>query len=294
MPAIIALLLCGLLLGCGRSEERRLTLRLEQRYPLPAAIRIAGISSAQGRSTFAAWEGGRGKAYLLQDAGLSEIPLLDKPLAGIALNKVGDRLYLLYEDGTVQGLDRDFRQLMRRELAIQRTVAVTSTHDHWFVVTRGAKGRLMLSKHDLEGLEIKATALPTEPSREKLHLRADSEVVVVANALFPFGSIVLDSSLSLVGRLESVDEPFSRATPASDTLRSWVALPVVRIPGGYLQTLADPRSDNREFRWYADDGSVRKVRKLSASLGVIASQDQNVFAVRRTRLLELLRYKVEQ
>ena len=56
---------------------------------------------------------------------------------------------------------------------------------------------------------------------------------------------------------------------ADTTLVDWVGLPVVQLDSGFLQTLADPRSDHRWLLLYDRDGRVVSRTALQVAFGIL-------------------------
>lgn len=96
---------------------------------------------------------------------------------------------------------------------------------------------------------------------------------------------------------------FRNARPfASDTLlkadndsaraSTLVALSVLPLDDGFLQVLADPRSDLRVFVLYAQDGARTRVRSVSTAIGPLAADRtrRELLMLRRTDITEVVTY----
>jgi hypothetical protein len=68
------------------------------------------------------------------------------------------------------------------------------------------------------------------------------------------------------------------------------------VKGGYLQTLADVRSDSRILIDFDSTGTVRRTKELMAPLAISAVRDdgQIVVGARRTEVLEIVEYRLRR
>lgn len=78
-----------------------------------------------------------------------------------------------------------------------------------------------------------------------------------------------------------------------DSIRGWVGLSTVKLDQGFLQTLADPRSDRRVFVLYDNNGHVVRATSVDVAMAAVASEPRArlLLFLRRTDRLELVVYR---
>jgi len=122
------------------------------------------------------------------------------------------------------------------------------------------------------------------------HIIAWESGTVLSSMVWPFRWLSLDrqGKAIVTGAFEQV-----RALEERRSLAEWVGLPVLPIDSGYVQTLADPRSDARVLVLYKPDGALRRQRQLLGPIGLVASNilSRRVVALRRSDRLELIMYQ---
>jgi hypothetical protein len=74
----------------------------------------------------------------------------------------------------------------------------------------------------------------------------------------------------------------------------YIALGAIPVPGGFLQTMVDPRSDRRRLVLMDSLGTVLSLTEIETAFGAVASSPNGrfVLALRRTDYIELVTYKV--
>lgn len=131
-----------------------------------------------------------------------------------------------------------------------------------------------------------------------VHVSQAAQGILVTQRQWPFTWVVLqqDGSVSVTSgpfetRLdaESTEAPRPLADPA---FRSWLSLPTLDIGEGFVQTLADPRSDGRLLIRYGESGYLLAARRLDIPFGLLASHQSKplVLALRTTDRQELVTY----
>lgn len=127
-----------------------------------------------------------------------------------------------------------------------------------------------------------------------VHLTASPAGVLVSSTQWPFRWLSVEAN----GETRLASSPLSfhsdRGLPDDSTRwAGWVALPVLRLDRGYLQTLADLASDTRRLVLYDDQGRVQSVRDVNVPFGIIGSfrEKQVLIGLRRTDRLELVVYR---
>lgn len=160
---------------------------------------------------------------------------------------------------------------------------------------------------------IDSTGLPTVTALDSLGgvqwlMHADTSRTDPANPRFghmsPWSGGIILASIAWPFRWRVVPgEPLNHpSAPYSDTIRGlglevdefteWAGLPVVELDSGYIQTLADMRSDQRILVLFDHAGTPVRHRVLDVPLGIVASNPTAhlLLVLRRTDRLELVVY----
>jgi hypothetical protein len=71
-----------------------------------------------------------------------------------------------------------------------------------------------------------------------------------------------------------------------------LGLAVFALDTGYIQLLADPKTDLRAMLVYAPDGSLTHVTTIDTSMGILSTDptEHELLMIRRTDKLEIVRY----
>lgn len=137
-------------------------------------------------------------------------------------------------------------------------------------------------------------------TRQWMRFTASSAGILVTQRIAPFtvqrvfADSTVDAEPDFVRARATRDDRL--ITQFSDsTLRRWVSLPAVAIGDGYLQTLADVKSDER--RLIFTDGSTGDwiARVVNAPMGFLASDPAEAIAIaiRRIDVQEVVVYQVQ-
>jgi hypothetical protein len=134
-------------------------------------------------------------------------------------------------------------------------------------------------------LSDSSTGSPLNASRSLM--AAGRAGIVVSSLAHPFRSAHIDCA----GRVQVLLEAEADATPAR---QAWVGLRALQLEEGYLQVLADPRSDRRRLVAFDRRGRVVRGVDLDVAFGLMASSPDGKFvlAYRRTDVDEVVRYRV--
>ena len=95
------------------------------------------------------------------------------------------------------------------------------------------------------------------------YLGVSGETILVSSMLWPFRT-------TLVAGDGQVTATFDAQSAADTTSREWIALPPVGIVGGFMQTLANPRSDRRLIILMNQRGKVLRGTEINTALGTWA------------------------
>ena len=128
------------------------------------------------------------------------------------------------------------------------------------------------------------------PLRNGLYVTTHRHKVIASGVAWPF----------LWAQRDHLGTVVVQSTPVQDTLglnnpmhRSWVGLAVIPLDRGFIQTLADPRSDRRLLVRYDETGNVAAVTELSVPVGFMDSRPELNLALglRETDRKEILVYR---
>ena len=101
--------------------------------------------------------------------------------------------------------------------------------------------------------------------------------------------------IDTTGKLKSHVSGALSARPQEDDdrLRPWMALPVVALDKGFVQTLVQPVSDRRLLLLYDDFARFVRASHPPVSFGVLAASDRAslLVASRRREMQELVLYR---
>jgi hypothetical protein len=128
---------------------------------------------------------------------------------------------------------------------------------------------------------------------EAAYVTAGSNGTLHASMTWPFDWVALDTTgiVTLTSRaIEQAAKP-----PVDTTFAGWVGLPVLQIDDGFVQTLADPRSDHRLLVRYDRKGHIMSRTELNVAFGIMAvSPEQRLLlALRRSDRKEIVVYRWE-
>lgn len=113
--------------------------------------------------------------------------------------------------------------------------------------------------------------------------------LIRAGMYWPFRWILQDTSGVIQGGSSARE-----AVPApGENFATWVGLRVVALDRGFIQTLADPRSDSRAILLYDSAGHFIRQTRLGLSFGVLAAEpaQKQLVALRTTDRVDLVIYQ---
>ncbi len=130
-----------------------------------------------------------------------------------------------------------------------------------------------------------ASDSPLNPLRTTM-TSAGRNGIILASITPPFRSVYVDASGTPRASLQADTDSGPRA--------GWLGLRVLRLAHGYLQVLADPRSDRRHIVLFGESGAVLRRRDLDVAFGFVASSPsgEHLLALRRTNVDEMVVYRV--
>lgn len=139
--------------------------------------------------------------------------------------------------------------------------------------------------------------IPSGPGADvhMTHVTAMDSEVVLSSLMAPFAW----SAMSLQGRIRAQGRPFATDTivaveSVSAVSSQLLGMATRAIDNGFIQLLADPRSDLRVFVLYGSDGHRSRRTTIAVSIGLLDSDSatDQVLALRRTSTSELVLYSL--
>ena len=115
----------------------------------------------------------------------------------------------------------------------------------------------------------------------------------MSSARSPFTTQVVDPTGKLLRTLRPL-LPMAFDTPADSVPFSrWTTAGLFPLDSGYLQVIADSRSDRRLLVLLTEDGATARVARIDAPIGVGASlpDTRQLLMVRRSDVVELVLYR---
>ncbi|WP_419936739.1 hypothetical protein [Candidatus Palauibacter sp.] len=123
-------------------------------------------------------------------------------------------------------------------------------------------------------------------------LSGTSRGIIVTSRFFPFSWSATRTKTREAGRMIVAGQ-----LPASNELHyandPWVGTGVFALDSGFVQVLADLRSDRRHLVIYASSGAFKRRRVLDVPFGILDTEPHRheLLALRRTDRLEILTYQ---
>ena len=246
---------------------------------LPPERAVIGVAAA-GDGRIAAWTA---RQLIVTDTGGAPLPTADiaaRPIAAWfdsagALEVVdghGGRVHRFLSDGSHAGF---------RELGVPvRIGAAARAPGGWAVGGAGEDGRYRVYAAGDGPPRLLLTIDPdTLLARRLSSYRLDParDAVLVSEAELPFRvwRVGRDGSAAPAMMPRGVRD---RVTTRGERER-WVALSVVEVGGGYLQTLADLASDRRLLVLMGRDGSTLRITEVAAPLGIAGTSADGEYVV---------------
>ena len=178
------------------------------------------------------------------------------------------------------------------------TATRNPTNGKWGVIASGADGHAVLMLVDRDNSTRFHPLDPIEfREASAIHIRAGGGGFVLSRIDWPFDWTLI----SIAGQTGEKGRPFATdfvMTLQDDTasVSRWLALPTHWIGDGFLQIIADPRSDARALVRYDQRGNTLSTRLIDVSLGLLDFDfaSERLLALRRTNGLELVTYRLQQ
>jgi hypothetical protein len=217
-----------------------------------------------------------------------------KPLGGAFLP--GDSLAEVFDASALAILRFRVDGTLLSEMKVKAStipVAVARAKHGWVLGSLDARGRLRLESIRV-GDSVPSTTVVLEGSGDigPAHLVAHQDQVWAAFVNPPFGVVRSDSTgvLSRVGSGAKTLAPDSIRSESDSVANWWVALPVLPLDNGSIQTLADLRSTARLVLLRNDKGAIVRTTRLNTPTGFVASvpRQAKLVAVKRRGGMEVV------
>lgn len=129
-------------------------------------------------------------------------------------------------------------------------------------------------------------AAATNPSMASM--TGSTSGIVCSSMAWPFKTSLITNS----GEVTPLLQPDSALLAEADT--GWIGLAAIPILHGFVQTLADPRSDRRVIILFDSNGHILSLSRVETALGLVAAAPSGrvLIALRRTDYDELVTYEV--
>ncbi|MGQ0713961.1 MAG: hypothetical protein ACT4PJ_09525 [Gemmatimonadaceae bacterium] len=301
VPIEVVLALCLAAEVTGSQTIERSLLKLEERrvMPLTTSFAVSGATvTLQG--SYVVWSRTQRKVQYVRADEVRSI------CDGMALAPISAAF--TNGDATVEVIDAEGRLIRWNESDARCTpvdsIVVTGElmgavyHEGgWIIAAEDGQGRGVLLlrgrsggvRHVVESSSRLGSALHLPQSFFSPHPQG----LLLSLAVWPFQWRVI----STAGGVLAEGQPFTGDTTivvGTDTARasSMVGLASHRLDRGYVQIVADPKSDIRLFVLYDDSGRRVRMKPVAVSMGILQVLPEHhwLAALRRTRDLELVLY----
>ncbi len=180
-----------------------------------------------------------------------------------------------------------------RSLPAETLTAGVTTDSGWLIIDRlrNGKPRLVFYRNgreqpvsrDLPGFALDSTQLSW------LYLSRSPNGAFIGTRQAPFSW----ASLSPEGNAISVS--YTQEKPSVpgvvEYMPFWYSLPVLDLDQGYLQVLADLRSDRRRFVIFDKAGMILRMRDVVAPMGIFSRHGQELLGMRMLNAPEIVEYR---
>jgi hypothetical protein len=276
-----------------------LVLTVQRTVALPDGSRIAGAAISPSGS-LVLWARGLPGLFVIQENARARMctSTVKAPIAGS-----------FEDDSTIDVLDMAGPAAYVLNLAERRCTLAISLHvgqllggarsgGSWIVGDIGKAGAIEIGRVGRTGLVthlVRSTGAAGDPfSLARAFARPLRRGVLLASVQWPFRWTALSMTGHVIRRSAGMLAPNARAVLPSpaDSLINWLGLPVLALDQGYIQTIADPRSDRRIVVRYREDGSPVAAHALDVAMGFLASNPatHQLVALRRTNHTDLVIY----
>lgn len=271
-------------------------------YSIPESIRVAGVN-VDAADRVIVWSD-RGTLLMLIGRGGGTVRRLGAvdELVSAAIRKVPatgsehtpDVIELLTRSGAVVRMDSAGRVVSTRMVSgLQGSTGAARLDEGWFaIITSSGESTSTLVYAPDSATNVRPINLrgPTTGLVGTLPLRLSSDggSVIVTQARYPFSSVMLaPSDSNPILRFSSLPTAVLGDDPAS-----YIAMPILPIGGGFVQTLADLGSDRRILILYSAVGTILRTTALDAPLALVAHRQAagRLLALRRAGATEVVGY----
>ena len=271
----------------GRAVE--LVLREESRATLPEPFNISGISMGAGGDLLALSRSPNIVLRLTTQLATASILILPDSIVPLAAWSEGDRVEIVTASPPeLHQLDPDGALLDSTPLELEGTLVAAARGDEgWHVLSDSTSGG---------GLRLHRIGDPMPTGVDAYgHLTLGQHGAVwLARTIYPYEARQFRRDRSRGLTLHPTFAPLDsmRAAAGQQDFASWMALPLVVLQGGYLQTIADIMYDRRLMIVYNEAGHVVATQVITAPLGLVVGDPRRkrVYGVRRTDRAEIVEY----
>ena len=263
---------------------------------LPGGLAVASAALGAGDS-WVAWSGRQPGILLRDSARVRRACTASEPVAaGFTSN--GSVQLVDAASRTIRVLDESGQCVSVHHLSTTaEVVGGALVGDDWILATVNRFGQSALLRVSASGNE-RNIPVQEHSVAARMRLRLSSLVthrngVLLSAMRWPFQWDALDS----LGHVVASGRPFSHDSVLADWPRAprrvnLVGLTTLDLGEGYLQLIADPRSDLRLLALYAEDGRIARTSVLQTPFGLLAANPSShtLLALRRSDEVEVVVY----
>lgn len=290
VAGIVALLTCSLLPAEGKLSAQKLQLTELASYAVPEWFRVKGGTVATD-TTVVLWPAtgttllsiSKGAQTLIQIPGIIQV-------IGARWN-VKARVYevIALEPCVLIILSVTGSVLARKSIEFSGAIAAASTDSVWLLLARRDSGIVDLGVIGPSGSTRLESIVAKSERQEDLHLSAGGGRALIAGARTPFEkhAVTFGTYKRILFDSDTATRGITGSRPPL-----WIALTLVQLDRGYIQTLTDLRSDLRILALYDETGHLRRRTVVDVPLAVMASAPERklLLVARRTSRLEMVIY----
>lgn len=288
---------CAAVLGRGsRAAEQRFVAE-EVRSVVVNARALPSGAVVSDSGAVVVWATYPPAVLMLTDSGGTHLcaASLTRPIAAAWLNNASfvGIIDQRGDGGTLELLTASGRDCQRTNQTSWGAAELTAvgTHEGWVLAANPGQGGGDLVSIDTTGrVRWRRTLAAATDGRltsvERILVSAAGNDVIISSIDPPFFSVLVGDS----GGARLFLQAETRETGSS----RWVGLRSLRVAPGFIQTLSDPRTDNRRLVLFDSEGTYVRSRDLDVALGFLASSPNGRYlvALRRTDVDEIVTYRV--
>ena len=273
---------------------------------VPDSFAMEGLVASAHSATLLAWSGSA--SYVLVYSRIDDDPpkaignqTLIRPI-GAAFTNNGEEAIEVIDAGrrmvSTFSLSGEHLSDIHLRVPVQEVLGAARGQEGWFLAGNNIHGvcRLYLQSPDGDAVEVSLGSDLWVPSRTgcthgTLLITALSRgSVLVSRRDEPFHSQQADPGGSPNGLV--FRPPREALAQSGDPGRLWRALPIVELDRGYLQTVADLRSDRRVIVRFDEVGTVVRIRTFDLPIGFVTSvpAERLIIGARRIGGVEIVGY----